>query len=67
MMKFLNIKYFLLVSIFTQLLINLNTSAGEEKNYISNSNIIWEKIHKKKIKNNNPIIWEKYQGPLKYL
>ena len=65
-MNFLKIKYFLLVSIFSQLLININTSAGEEKIYISNSNIIWEKIHKKKIKNNNPIIWEKYQGPLEF-
>ena len=66
-MKSLNIKYFfLLVPIFSQLVMNLNSSAGEEKKYISNSNIIWEKIYRKKIKNNNPIIWEQYQGPLEF-
>ena len=66
-MKVLNIKYFFIFfSIFAQLLLNLISSAGEEKNNISSSSIIWQKIERKKIKNNNPIIWEEYKGPLKF-
>ena len=66
-MKILNTKYFfLLVSIFSQLLLNLNSSAREEKNYISSSKIIWEKIERNEIKNYNQIIWEEYRGPLEF-
>ena len=67
MMKISNVKiFFIFVSIFSQLLLDLTSSAREEKNYISNSNIIWEKIQRKIIKNNNQIIWEEYKGPLEF-
>ncbi len=66
-MKVLNIKYFfILVAIFSQLFLDLISYATEEKNYISSSSIIWEKIQRNKIKNNNQIIWEEYQGPLEF-
>ena len=65
-MKISNVKiFFIFVSIFSQLLLDLTSSAREEKNYISNSNIIWEKIQRKIIKNNK-IIWEEYKGPLEF-
>lgn len=63
-MKVSKIKnFFIFISIFTSLVLNLNSVAEEENNNVNSYKIIWKKIKRTKInKNKNQIKWEKYDG-----
>ena len=62
LIKALKIKnFFIFVSIFTYLVLNFNSVA--EGNNTNSSKILWKKIKRNKI-NNNQIKWEKYDGAI---
>ena len=63
LIKALKIKnFFIFISIFTYLALNFNSGA-EGNNNSNSSEILWKKIKRNKI-NNNQIKWEEYEGSI---
>ncbi len=63
LIKALKIKnFFIFISIFTYLVLNFNSGA-EGNNNSNSSEILWKKIKRNKI-NNNQIKWEEYEGSI---